>query len=177
MTLSVQNFAVPAYRSFASDDESSPMKSASNPQATTVAGNSALDNRNALILTLAGLEQGLATGRISNEHILPALQAAKIQLAPDAQHPGPTMEVSLAQYITANGWSIPQNREGLIQLRQTVSALAPTSPSNAYAVITERAAKANVEKTKFKKIVLDTAVAFPDVRKEAKSVQKKLCSG
>ncbi|MFI7801361.1 dermonecrotic toxin [Pseudomonas sp. DD1] len=177
MTLSVQNFAVPAYRSFASDDESSPMKSASNPQATTVAGNSALDNRNALILTLAGLEQGLATGRISNEHILPALQAAKIQLAPDAQHPGPTMEVSLAQYITANGWSIPQNREGLIQLRQTVSALAPTSPSNAYAVITERAAKANVEKTKFKKIVLDTAVAFPDVRKEAKKRAEEIVFG
>lgn len=58
------------------------MKSASNPQATTVAGNGALDNRNALMLTLAGLEQGLATGRMSNEHILPALQTAKYNWLP-----------------------------------------------------------------------------------------------
>ncbi|MCF4977233.1 hypothetical protein GIW56_01555 [Pseudomonas gessardii] len=168
MSLSIQNFSLPAYQTFAPADESRPVTSTSTGQSPPRAGSSDLDHRNALTLTLAGLEEGITTGRVSNEHILPALQAAKVQLAPDAQHSGPTLQVSLAQYITANGWSLPQNREELIQLRQTLSSLAPASPSNAYAVITERVAKANAEKAKFKTMALGTAAAFPDVRKEAK---------
>lgn len=61
-----------------------------------------------------------------------------------------------------------ENHEELIQLRQIVSSQAPESTSNAYAVITEQVAKANVEKAKFNNIALGTAAAFPDVRAEAK---------
>ncbi|SUD33270.1 type III effector protein, HopAC1 family [Pseudomonas fluorescens] len=168
MNLSIQRHSFPAYEYVETSQQSRARASTPGTQSTTGAGPRDLDNRNSLTLTLAGLEEGITTGRIANERIFPALQTAKVQLAPGAQHSGPILEVSLVQYITANGWSIPQNREELIQLRQTLSSLEPTSTSNAYAVITERIAKANAEKTKFKKIALDTAAAFPDVRAQAK---------
>lgn len=167
MSLSIQNQSLATYRPVVPAQES-PARSASNTQSTTHSGSGYLDNRNSLILTLAGLEQGITTGRLSNERIAPALHAEKIQLVPDAQHSGPAMEISLMQYITANGWSIPKNREELTQLRQTVSSLELTNTSNTYAVVTEQVAKANAEKAKFKTITLATAAAFPDVRAEAK---------
>ena len=172
MSFPIRNFSLPTYHLVDAAQESSPTKPVSNTQSPS--GSSDLDHRNSLILTLAGLEQGITTGRISNERIFPALQTAKIQLAPDAPHSGPTLHISLAQYITANGWSVPQNREELTQLRQTVSSLEPTATSNAYAVITEQVARANLEKAKFKSIALDTAVAFPDVRQEAKKLAQAI---
>ncbi|WP_314383699.1 dermonecrotic toxin domain-containing protein [Pseudomonas brenneri] len=174
MNISIQSLSSPAYEYVEATQESSSIKPTPNTQSATGAGSSDLDNRNSLIQTLASLEQGITTGRRTNEHILPALQAAKIQLEPDTKDAGPTIEVSLWQYITANGWSIPKNREELIQLRQTVSSLAPTSSSNTYAVIIEQVAKANVEKAKFKDIALGTAVAFPDVRAEAKKCAQEI---
>lgn len=167
MSISIQNISSGAYE-YEVTQESSSIKPTSNTQPTTGAGSSDLDNRNSLTQTLVGLEHGITTGRTTNEPIFPVLQTTKIQLEPDTKDAGPAIEVSLWQYITANGWNIPKNHEELIQLRHIVSSQAPESTSNAYAVITEQVAKANVEKAKFNNIALGTAAAFPDVRAEAK---------
>ena len=110
MSISIQNLSSGAYE-YEVTQESSSIKPTSNTQPTTGAGSSVLDNRNSLTQTLVGLEHGITTGRTTNEPIFPVLQTTKIQLEPDTKDAGPVIEVSLWQYITANGWNIPKNRE------------------------------------------------------------------
>ncbi|MBT9299613.1 DUF6543 domain-containing protein [Pseudomonas sp. TAE6080] len=56
----------------------------------------------------------------------------------------------------------------------TLAGPEPIGATNGYAAISEQAAKANVEKAKFKNIALVTAATFPDVRAEAKRCAQEI---
>jgi hypothetical protein len=92
-------------------------------------------NRDTLFNTLTRLSDAIAQGTLANQQIAAVLQDKKIDVSSDnaylkAQPSSSSPQVSLAQYIVANGWSVPKSAEEVDALKVAISTSRSIEPPN-----------------------------------------------